>query len=153
MSKNLIVSNDLSTSGQYVMDNNGNNSKLSLTKDGNIGIGKLNPQANLDVEGDLFIKGKKPFTINRFDKIGSGAISFDTKKSYDEYMAAIVGFSCSGGDIEEFGKPGFLISIFMNPDPTSRTWFIYADFRTSRNETWDFVDVMFIRRELCAQNG
>jgi hypothetical protein len=56
MSVDLTVSTGLSGSGQYVMDQNGNQSSLSLTKGGNVGVGLNNPLHTLDVNGTLRIK-------------------------------------------------------------------------------------------------
>ena len=98
----------------------------------------------------------KPFLFRRYNNLGVGEpIKKDTGMSADEYTAAIVGFSCKGGDIEEWGKSWNLISVIMNPPSETdkqsgnKNWWIQADFRTSEDESWTAVDVMFVRNEYC----
>jgi len=56
MSVDLTVNSVLSGSGQYVTDQNGNASSLSLTKNGNVGVGVNNAAHTLDVNGTLRIR-------------------------------------------------------------------------------------------------
>jgi hypothetical protein len=56
MSVDLTVNSVLSGSGQYVIDQNGNASSLSLTKNGNVGVGLNNAAHTLDVNGTLRIR-------------------------------------------------------------------------------------------------
>jgi hypothetical protein len=56
MSVDLTVDKRLDKTSQYVKDQNGNQSSLSLTKDGNVGIGTDKPAHTLDVNGTLRIK-------------------------------------------------------------------------------------------------
>lgn len=59
MASNLQVDQDLSATAQSVMDQSGNISSLSLSTD-KVGIKTANPQATLDVKGDLFIFDLSP---------------------------------------------------------------------------------------------
>jgi len=106
-------------------------------------------KTNLPVSGDDKKTKKKPIKFWRYLNPGTNVIKLNTEQKVKEYTAAIVGFSCKGGDIEEFGKSWNLISVYMNPDPTTGTWWIVADFRTSKSETWNAIDVMFVSTELC----
>ncbi len=56
MSVDLTVDQGLGASGQYVKDRNGNQSSLSLTEKGSVGIGFKDPTHTLDVNGTLRIK-------------------------------------------------------------------------------------------------
>jgi hypothetical protein len=56
MSIDLIVERQLDQAGQYVKDQSGNQSSLSLTKNGNVGVGVDKPVHTLDVNGTLRIK-------------------------------------------------------------------------------------------------
>ena len=58
MSIDLVIENELSPSGQYVKDQKGNRSSLSLSKEKNVGIGTETPDQNrkLDVNGSVQIK-------------------------------------------------------------------------------------------------
>jgi hypothetical protein len=56
MSVDLTVDQKLGRSGQYVKDQNGNQSSLSLTDRGNVGVGTDKPDHTLDVNGTLRIK-------------------------------------------------------------------------------------------------
>jgi hypothetical protein len=56
MSVDLTVDQALGASGQYVKDQNGNRSSLSLPKEGSVGVGLDKPLHALDVNGTLRIK-------------------------------------------------------------------------------------------------
>jgi len=58
MSIDLVVDVELGDSGQYVRDQEGNSSTLSLTKERNVGIGTTTPDPNhaLEVNGSVKIK-------------------------------------------------------------------------------------------------
>jgi hypothetical protein len=56
MSVDLTVEQALGPGGQYVKDQNGNQSSLSLTKQGNVGVATEEPSHTLDVNGTLRIK-------------------------------------------------------------------------------------------------
>jgi len=52
MSVDLALETPLVGTPQYVRDQNGNRSSLSLSKDGNVGIGTDRPEAKLEVSAD-----------------------------------------------------------------------------------------------------
>ncbi|EAY28287.1 LamG domain-containing protein [Microscilla marina] len=112
-------------------------------KDGKVGIGTNNPQATLDVNGELKIGGEKPFVIKRFRNIGYNLL-YNTGYSTSKYNAAIVGFQTNAG-----GNPSdktFGMKLHMSP---ASTWSIEADIYTEGgHEYWEFVDVMFISKAL-----
>lgn len=70
MSVSLKIENNLGTKAQRVKDQAGNSSSLSLTKNGNVGIGTTSPQHTLDVNGTIRIKS---------NDMGEGIVFSDTK--------------------------------------------------------------------------
>lgn len=56
MSIPLKINHQLGATAQYVKDQAGNSSSLSLTKKGNVGIGTTSPKRTLDVDGTISIK-------------------------------------------------------------------------------------------------
>jgi hypothetical protein len=70
MSVNSKIDNNLGARGQKVKDQTGNSSSLSLTKNGNVGIGTTSPKHRLDVSGTLRIKS---------NKVGEGIFFAETK--------------------------------------------------------------------------
>lgn len=56
MSTDLITDMELNETAQYVKDQEGNISSLSLSKEGNVGIGTSVPETKLDINGTLKLK-------------------------------------------------------------------------------------------------
>ncbi|WP_428243419.1 phage tail protein [Gynuella sp.] len=123
---------------------------------GKLGVGTGNPTSKLDVAGDINTSGKlntgtgftiaghKPFIYKRYKKLGD-SVTYNTGKKTSEYIAAIVGFAATNGDINEKGTVDI---IRLYPYDVNGVWYIRADFAThGNNETWD-VDVLFINKNL-----
>ncbi len=84
MSINLTIENALNVTAQYVKDQDGNTSSLSLTKDGNVGIGIDNPEKKLDINGPIRIKNTDQhqaiFFVDSDFTIGTEHDSFTLRK-------------------------------------------------------------------------
>ena len=99
------------------------------------------------LEGDVRVKGRAPFTFQRY-VINAGRT--DTNYSTSQYQAAIVGFRALGGDIYEGGRTN-IVQAFMGH--RSGQWSIYVDFASQHShERWE-VDVMFISIQLTTRVG
>lgn len=79
----LSVPNDLSSTAQVIQDESGNQSALSLTLGGNIGIGTTNPQQPLHV-GQYLAGPSNSIGMIRVAHTGNGGNSF---KSWDQGIA------------------------------------------------------------------
>ncbi|AJQ93228.1 phage tail protein [Gynuella sunshinyii] len=123
---------------------------------GKLGIGTGSPTSKLDVNGDINASGKlntgtgftiaghKPFIYKRYKNLGDN-VTYNTGKKTSEYIASIVGFAATNGDINEKGTVDI---IRLYPYDVNGVWYIRADFATHGNdETWD-VDVLFINKNL-----
>lgn len=56
MSIDLTIDTELNATGQYVKDQGGNTSSLSLSREGNVGIGTTAPEKKLDIDGSVKLK-------------------------------------------------------------------------------------------------
>ena len=94
MSVDLTVDRELNSTTQYVKDQNGNTSSLSLTKEGNVGIGREDPTHELDVNGTLRVKSQY---------LGQGIYFVDTDYSMGDGVieggAGFQGFTLKKGDL------------------------------------------------------
>lgn len=116
---------------------------------GNVGIKNTNPQAALDVNGDVHVNGAKPFIFLRYSNLGDD-VDKDTGYSASTYSAAIIGFRALDGDILESGT-GNIIQVYTYIK--NNRWYIRADFRTHNNhENW-YVDVMLINNAMVTRIG
>jgi len=156
-SRNLILYSKSKQDDAHIDFYPHNQFAMRIDTSGNVGIGTETPTAKLDVYGDLHINGKKPIIIKKYwDTARNGC---DTKMDANIHAAAIIGFRCWGGDIDETGgstaTDSNIINVFMSKK--NNKWHINVDFRThntanSHTETW-YVDVMFIRKELVQLEG
>jgi hypothetical protein len=77
MVERLEVSDVLSATGQYIQDEHGNQSRLSLIKDGNVGIGTTNPELKLEVndnvtgatEGGILISQNSTLNTDKYNQL------------------------------------------------------------------------------------
>lgn len=144
--------NNGATSPLYLQNDGGDlviqGGQFVVKSDGKVGLGTKNPKAQLDVNGDVFVKGQRPFVIRRFKSFTRFK---STGMSTSDWAAAIVGFAALGGDINEKGKVD-IIKLFVYKE--SGKWSIRANFasRGGEQEKWT-VDVLFIRKELASQEG
>ncbi|NEP50616.1 MAG: hypothetical protein F6K65_18130, partial [Moorea sp. SIO3C2] len=116
---------------------------------GNVGIGTTDPASKLDVNGDIRVKGKKPFEITKFTSI-PGHQDYNTNYSANDWEAIIAGFKSSAGDINEKDS-GAIIQVYTKIK--SNKWYIFADFRShNTHESWT-VWVLFIRKEVVTFSG
>jgi len=86
MTTDLTVDHELNSNAQNVKDQNGNTSSLTLTKEGNVGIGTINPEHTLDVNGTIRIKssalGKGIYFINTDFTLGDDVHRFRLQKNF-----------------------------------------------------------------------
>lgn len=113
---------------------------VTLRRDGKLGIGTARPQATLDVNGDVKIKGSEPIHIRQYN--GS---HINTGYSTDDWVATIAGFRALDGDIQE-NDSGDMIQVYTYAHEGN--WYYLADVRSHNRHEKFVVWVMFIRREL-----
>ena len=81
MSKNLIVDNALSSTAQYVKDQDANASPLSLTNGNNVGIGTTGPAQKLEIaDGNIIVDRIADAAYSRYIGIGGsdGSLNIGT---------------------------------------------------------------------------
>lgn len=162
--------NDTGEGGELVLDGSGTNSFWAIDSwndgirtfndkglgwvvrgNGNVGIGTVAPQAKLDVNGDIKVKGERPFHFKTY-KTTNAVLAVDTGWSTNRYVASIAGFHADTGDILETVSTGTLIQVRAVPSSTG-TWRIEADFRTHNDsEDWT-VNVMRVVREMVTEDS
>ncbi len=121
---------------------------MTVSGNGNVGIGTKDPKGKLDVNGTLKMNGQSPIIFVKYRNIGNDH-EINTKYSADEYTAAVVGFQLLDGTINALTK-GEIMRVYM--DIKGGTWHIKPYFSTSMSTpTWT-VDVMFVRKELCERH-
>ncbi|XXT25127.1 hypothetical protein WME94_26690 [Sorangium sp. So ce429] len=120
---------------------------MVLAINGNVGIGTENPQAKLDVNGSLNVRGElkingsKPIEYRTYEGSSSTAYVEITTYKYDEWIAVVAGFYVKGNNGDDIDW------LYVNAAPENGVWTIRAD--TSEGDSRGFrVNVIFIRREL-----
>ncbi|HKX63194.1 MAG TPA: hypothetical protein VJS65_15140 [Verrucomicrobiae bacterium] len=137
---------------RWTTGDQGANERMRIASDGNVGIGTPAPTAKLEVNGDVKIKGERPFAFKTFT--GAGGVMLNTGWPTNRYVVSIAGFQANGGDILESTETGNLIVVKAVPGFFGTpNWFIQADFRTHNgNETWT-VNAMRVVRELVTDDS
>ena len=123
----------------------GGNNNLQLANRFNKGSSiTLLDNNNLDLNGNVTVKGKKPFQVRRYGPF-KGNTSYNTNYSTNDWEAVIGGFRALNGDIQEDDR-GNMIQVYTTVK--SGKWHVFADFRShNRNEDW-YVWVLFISKSL-----
>lgn len=167
---NIRKGNDTGEGGELVLDGSGTNSFWAIDSwndgirtfndqgvgwavrgNGNMGVGTIDPKAKLDVNGDIKVKGERPFHFKTY-KTTNALLSVDTGWATNRYVATIAGFHANTGDILETVSTGTLIQVRAVPS-ASGTWRIEADFRTHNDEEDWTVNVMRVVRELVTDDS
>jgi hypothetical protein len=119
--------------GKLEVSHDGVTANLVVDSNGNVGIGTTDPGVNrlkvagdIDITGALKINNKKPIKFIKYIFPSNvEGYSVDSGISYDEYAAAIVGFSTGYWDINENG-PQYHIRVYPWRYDVTGTWLIYA---------------------------
>ena len=121
------------------------NAKFFINTNGNVGIGKTNPQATLDVNGDIRVS-KKPIEFKKFSNIGDNT-NYRTNYRTSEWICGVVGFISGAGDIHE-SITANIIRVHTQPG-SDGWWYIQADFLTQNQggENWT-VWVIAIKKDI-----
>ncbi len=121
MSTDLTIDHELNTTAQSVKDQDGNSSSLSLTKEGNVGIGTTNPNHTLDVNGTIRIKssalGQGIYFINTDFSLGDGSHRFRLQRNFQSTNLRI--FEVLLSDINQKGE-FFFDNVDVYPDDDNK---------------------------------
>jgi hypothetical protein len=126
----------------------GNSTKMTVKANGRVGIGTLSPSSTLDVNGEIRVKGVKPFAFKKINMSGSDVNTFFSTANT---VVGVVGCRATTGDIGSSGDFNFRVYPYRHSDGY---WHISADFRSVNNqhESWE-VWVMAVRNELATRTG
>ncbi|MCC7374597.1 MAG: hypothetical protein IT581_08070 [Verrucomicrobiales bacterium] len=124
---------------------------LSLKGNGNLGVGTTTPTAKLEVNGDIKIKGERPFAFKTIAVTGNTSV--DTGWPTNKYVVSIAGFYAKDGDINEFGGSGNLLRCRAVPSTTGPNWLVEADFKTHNGEESWTITIMRVVRELVTDDS
>lgn len=116
---------------------------------GKVGIGKTDPKAKLDVDGEVKVKGVKPILIRRFENQGNDA-NFNTLISKDDYYCVATGWSAKW-DFQESGSLPNMVWTYTKAD--SNTWWARVEFASHNNHENTDVDILCFRKELAEWGG
>ncbi|MBD2681496.1 MULTISPECIES: hypothetical protein [Nostoc] len=111
---------------------------ITISPDGNIGIGTTTTGAKLEVNGSLKATSlqltTKLISVKKYSNIGDNT-NFKTDYSTSRWICSIAGFNSGSGDINE-GGVGEIIKVYTYPN-SDGWWYIRGDFYShNKDENW-----------------
>ncbi len=122
---------------------------ITISPDGNLGLGTTSPGAKLDVNGSLRANSLKLTTklisFKKYSNLGDN-INYKTDYPTSQWICSIAGFYSGPGDINE-GTVSDIIQVYTYPN-SDGWWYIRADFLThNKSENWT-IWLMAINRDI-----
>ena len=126
----------------FFMDNNGN-----------VGIGTTGPQAKLDVNGNIKVKGSPLVLIKRFENVGNDA-EFDTMISSSDWECVATGWSASWDIYEGNDAANHINRVWTWTKSSTGTWWAAVRFAShSGDDENPDVDILCFRKEITEWQG
>ncbi|PHK24933.1 hypothetical protein VF12_37220 [Nostoc linckia z15] len=122
---------------------------ITISPDGNLGLGTTSPGAKLDVNGSLRANSLKLTTklisFKKYSNLGDN-INYKTDYPTSQWICSIAGFYSGPGDINE-GTVADIIQVYTYPN-SDGWWYIRGDFLThNKAENWT-IWLMAINRDI-----
>jgi hypothetical protein len=137
----------------YEEDETGDPVEFFISNDNQVGIGTTNPQAKLDVNGDIYVKGSPLVLIKRYENTGNDA-NFDTMISSTDWECVATGWAAVY-DIDEFDEHINRVWTYVNS--STDTWWATVRFGSHGSDPRDAenpdVDILCFRQEIAEWQG
>jgi hypothetical protein len=137
----------------YEEDETGDPVEFFISNDNQVGIGTTNPQAKLDVYGDIMVNGIKPVLIKRYENTGNDA-NFDTMISSTDWECVATGWAAVY-DIDEADEHINRVWTYVNSSTDS--WWATVRFGSHGSDPQDAenpdVDILCFRQEIAEWQG
>ena len=115
----------------------------------NVGIGTLNPQATLDVNGSIYVKGAAPFMAKYYSLGPSRVLDYTTDVDKNIWIGIIAGTDVEHWDVDEAAtNSAYIVKTYTVS--TDNYIHIYGTMPSQTNSTattWQ-INVMYIRKDL-----
>jgi hypothetical protein len=137
----------------YEEDETGDPVEFFISNDNEVGIGTTNPQAKLDVNGAIYVKGSPLVLIKRYENTGNDA-NFDTMISSTDWECVATGWAAVY-DIDEFDEHINRVWTYVNS--STDTWWATVRFGSHGSDPQDAenpdVDILCFRQEIAEWQG
>ncbi|MBU0492106.1 MAG: hypothetical protein KKB13_09690 [Chloroflexi bacterium] len=137
----------------YEEDQAGDPVTFYISNGNQVGIGTTNPQAKLDVNGTIKVKGSALVLIKRFENIGNDA-NLDTGIPIVDWECVAAGWEAQY-DVDE--GDSYVNRVWTYVNSGTSTWWLTVQFASEGGGSTDHespdVDLLCFRKEIAAWQG